>query len=188
MAIHSKLLWCPPVVARLCVIILGFALFLSITNTVRPRTSQAASPQDATGLAAAPASGTGQPGLGIGSPARDPRAVYPNPAPLASQSAPGTARGPGADGAASLAMAPRRDAQGNVLIGALVGSDYAIWVYSSAAGPQYTVADRSGRVLASGLGATQVFERFPQIPVTELRMQPTDPSMGEPLMLVDPSK
>lgn len=177
MATHFKLLWCPPVVARLCVIVLGFGLFLSITSTVRPRTSQAAVGGDEASPAMQVGAADQRSALGVGDPRLDPRAVYPNPAP----------RPPVADATPdALVNAPRFDPVGNALIGALVGSDHMIWVYSSAAGPLYSVADRSGQVLATGLLAAQVFERFPSIPVTELRMLPVDSPAGGPLMSAEP--
>lgn len=88
---------------------------------------------------------------------------------------------PAAPGAAAQA-APQQDEHGRSLIGSLSGRDTQLWIYSSPAGPLYTVLDAHGKVLARGLTTDQVYEQFPDLHIHELHFT------GDPkqIMIVDP--
>lgn len=70
------------------------------------------------------------------------------------------------------------------LLGTLVGSPYYIWVYAGPQGPLYTVADQTGKILATEVSAEQLYEAVPEASVEGLRLQ----TSGTNLMMVDPAK
>lgn len=190
MATHDKLLWCPPGLVRLCIVLGGFAVFMGVSMTMQPRRSLAVAPQN--DLARATAAYQAYTAPGDASPARAAvRWSARADAPLIDPSrATATLIQPGDLDRVARVMAnptpPPRDPDGNPLLGGLVGSDFHIWIYSGPEYPVYTVADARGTVLAHGLPAYRVFEQFPQIPVTELRLQPFHPETGVPIMYADP--
>jgi hypothetical protein len=187
MAVHDKLLWCPPAIARLCLLLLGFALFMAVSLTLQPKRSLATQTTP------------GAPGGALALDGRaaqtstDATGVSSNRPPLIDHArATANALSPADLDKIATTIAqvvpPLTDSGGRPLLGSLVGSQFNIWIYAGTEQPLYTVADAKGRAVVEGLIATEVFARFPQIPLTELRLQQYHPSTGLPLMYVDPGR
>jgi hypothetical protein len=190
MATHDKLLWCPPGLVRLCIVLGGFAVFMGVSMTMPPRHSMAVAPQsDPARATAAYQSSTASNDAGSAK-ASEAWSSRAQPPLIDPSRATATIIHPQDLDRVARVMAtptpPPRDPDGNPLLGGLVGSDFHIWIYSGPEFPLYTVADARGTILAHGLPAHRVFEQFPQIPVTELRLQPYHPQTGVPIMYADP--
>ena len=69
------------------------------------------------------------------------------------------------------------------LIGTLTGSPYYIWVYAGQHGPVYTVADQTGKILATEVTADELYQQVPDASVRDLQLIPNGA-----VMLADPAK
>ncbi|MBL8991178.1 MAG: hypothetical protein JNJ48_06315 [Phycisphaerae bacterium] len=166
---------------RLMMIMLGFCLWFGASTILHPRQSSAGNP----GRAVLPPAGQAAGGT---LPADDrpwERRLGGNGSsePLPSMvGSPEAAPGSGAPALTGGPRAPAVDGQGRKLLGSLVGSNWHVWIYSDPTGPLYTVANSRGQVLAEGLGADDVYRRFPDLPIDRLRLIPAEGA----LMLADP--
>lgn len=77
------------------------------------------------------------------------------------------------------------DPHGRPLLGELIGRDAIVRIYDSPDGPRYTICDLSGDVMAEGLTPSEVAERFPQIDLHRLILEPA-PEMHGPIMSAEP--
>ncbi len=176
----DKLLWCPPAVLRLCVILGAAAFFFGVSMVIEPRFSRAservparivsensAAMLDPDGIGNAHRIGSKPNAGGVG----EAYVGQPMPAnPLDYRKPPST------------------DENGNVLLGALIGaSDAVIWVYSGRTGPLYTVVHKQRGVLALGLDENDLYHQFPNLEFDQLKMAPFNLG-SQQLMLAEPAK
>jgi hypothetical protein len=175
----DKLLWCPPAVVRLCVVLGAAAFFFGISMIIEPRFSRAASDRVPARIVSDDASTLLNPDDAIGGTPR--RVTSLNPASVyANQPMPANPL--------DYRKPPAQDEQGNVLLGSLIGaSDAVIWVYSGRTGPIYTVVHKQRGVLALGLDENDLYHQFPNLEFDQLKMAPFNLG-SQQLMLADPAK
>lgn len=182
----DKLLWSPPVIVRMCVIFGGAAFFFSVSMMMDPSRSRASSimPQTQNQAATPPAT----------APTRtvsDLKRISPfagsNIAPTSGETEEASALNDAQGLTVNPDAPPAADDRGNVLLGALRGSkSHAIWIYSGAVGPLYTIIDRaSNRVVARAIEADELYRQYPELQAEHLQLVPFNIKSGQ-LMLADP--
>lgn len=70
------------------------------------------------------------------------------------------------------------DPEGRPLLGELIGRDTIVRIYDSPDGRRYTVCDLSGDVMATNLTQSEVSDRFPQIDLNRLILEPAPGNHG----------
>jgi hypothetical protein len=154
----------PPAVKRLLLALGGVTFFLGVAMIVNPERSMASGerarfdPARLNDSPFAPQTPTQQTAMAQAQPTQQPTTIQ---------------------GATSLQPTSQRP-----LLGTLVGSPYYIWVYAGPQGPLYTIADQSGKILATEVTAEQLYEQVPDASVEGLRLQ----TSGTNIMLADPAK
>lgn len=175
----DKILWCPPVVLRFCVLFGGMALFFGASTLFEPRLSTATPPSifpSAKTTTAKNADALLNPNAATGAPFIAPKSNTDPAAPRAANPF-------------DPNQAPIFDDNGNVLLGHLVGpSDYVIWIYSGPLSPLYTVVHKTRGVLTYSVELDDLYRQYPELNVQNLRMLPADLRTGSPLMLADPAR
>ncbi len=171
----DKLLWCPPAVLRLCVILGAAAFFFGVSMVLEPRFSRASER-----VPARIVSGDSAAMLNLEQITPHRRSGGATSAAFNDQPMPANPL--------DYRKPPAQDENGNVLLGSLVGgSDAVIWVYSGRTGPIYTVVHKQRGVLALGLDENDLYHQFPNLEFDQLRMAPFNLG-SQQLMLADPAK
>ncbi len=182
----DKLLWSPPVIVRMCVIFGGAAFFFSVSMMMDPSRSRASSLMPNTqNQAATPAQNV--PTRTISDLKRLSPFAPTNVAPSSGESDDPSTINNAQNLAVNPEAPPAADDRGNVLLGALRGSKtHAIWIYSGAVGPLYTIIDRtSNRVISRSIEADELYRLFPELQAEHLQLVPFNIKSGQ-LMLADP--
>ncbi|MBL0870523.1 MAG: hypothetical protein IBJ18_08110 [Phycisphaerales bacterium] len=182
----DKLLWSPPVIVRMCVIFGGAAFFFSVSMMMDPSRSRASSilPQTQNQDATPPQN---VPTRTISDLKRLSPFAPTNIAPTNGDSSDPASINDAQSLTVNPESPPAADDRGNVLLGALRGSkSHAIWIYSGAVGPLYTIIDRtSNRVIARAIEADELYRQYPELQAENLQLVPFNIKSGQ-LMLADP--
>ncbi len=72
------------------------------------------------------------------------------------------------------------------LIGQLVGREYLVKIHAGTEGARYSVCTLYGETIAARLKADEVYQRFPELDIEAMRLDPADEQLGQQLMMVDP--
>lgn len=182
----DKLLWSPPVIVRMCVIFGGAAFFFSVSMMMDPSRSRASSIMPNTqNQAANPTQNV--PTRTVSDLKRLSPFAPTNVAPTSGESDDPSTINDTQNLTVNPEAPPAADDRGNVLLGALRGSKtHAIWIYSGAVGPLYTIIDRtSNRVIARSIEADELYRLFPELQAEHLQLVPFNIKSGQ-LMLADP--